>query len=94
MKIFLTALTILFLNQNVLATGAFGENPHGDTAPSSKFESGSLATSAVNKDDQPKTCVACMTKDDLLSSTGTIWRDSSGNAVKSGDSDEKVNKTK
>ena len=94
MKIFLTALTILFLNQNVFATGAFGENPHGDSAPASKFESGSLATSAVNKDDQPKTCVACMTKDDLLSSTGTIWRDSSGNAVKSGDSDEKVNKTK
>lgn len=92
MKLFLTLLTIVFLNQNVFATGDTSENPYA-SAPSSKNESGSTFTAAVAKEGQPTYCEKCeQNKKAMLSNSVGVLNSaglsseptSSGKPVKSG----------
>ena len=60
MKLFLSLIAILFLTQNVFATGASGEDPNIEMSPNAS-EAGTLATAAVAAGSQPKACVTCGT---------------------------------
>ena len=59
MKLFLSLMTFLLLNQNVFATGATGEDPNAEKI--STNESGTVITAAVASGSQAKACAACMT---------------------------------
>lgn len=97
MKLFLSFLAVLFLNQNVFATGMAADDSKLNNSPSSStsssMQAGSTFQSAVKKGDQPDFCPLCEANEKARLSnsvgvvntgSGGVLLDSSGKPVKSG----------
>lgn len=97
MKLFLSLIATLFLNQNVFASGMAADESKLNNSPasssSSSTQAGSTFQSAVKKGDQPDFCPLCEANEKarlsnnvgvINTSSGGVLTDSSGKPVKSG----------
>lgn len=92
MKLFLSLLTVLFLNQNSFASGATGNDPNAEMPSAGSSEAGSVAIAAVGAGGQRSVCVTCGTNgsDSLAKPKGTLNSSNIGSIGKSGSTAEPV----